>query len=247
MKRYALALFSSLVLLPISLHAACPSVATLPDVNCDGSATIVVLGDSLVAGIGDATNENQGGYVLRTQEKFPDARIIGHGVPGLRTTTLLKRLRDAFAGKKYPTLAADLLDADLVVLDLGRNDRWFFGPPATTLRNLQRIRSLLHEQVDAARGRSPVVVQPVLMLPNRGSQGPWVKELNDLILKAHTAEYPCDLRFDLVSKRLLAPDNIHPTSKGYAALAQTFTKYLRSSYPRYAQASDRNGQQSSKK
>jgi lysophospholipase L1-like esterase len=242
MNRYALAFFTALVSLPLPLHAACPSVAALPDVNCDGAATIVVLGDSLVAGIGDTANENQGGYVLRTQGKFPDARIIGHGVPGLRTTTLIKRLRDAFAGKKYPAMTADLLDADLVVLDLGRNDRWFFGPPASTLRNLQRIRTLIREQVAVARSQSPVIVQPVLMLPNRGSQGPWVKELNTLILNAHTAAYPCDLRFDLVSKRLLAPDNIHPTSKGYTALAQTFMKYLRSIYPRYAQAHNRERQ-----
>jgi lysophospholipase L1-like esterase len=230
MKKYLLSL---LALLPTSLHAACPDVAGLPDVNCDGAATVVILGDSLVAGIGDTVNDNQGGYVLRTQERFPAARIVGYGVPGLRTQTLVKRLKDAFAGKKHQLMAADLLDADLVVVDLGRNDRWLFGLPLDTLRNLKRIRTIVHEGVKAQRDKAPLIVQPVLMLPNRGSQGPWVKELNALILKEHTPEYPCDLRFDLVSKRLLAPDNIHPTSKGYAALAQTFTKYLRSEYPEY--------------
>jgi hypothetical protein len=71
------------------------------------------------------------------------------------------------------------------------------------------------------------------MSPNRGSQSPWVKELDNLILDSHEAESPADLRFDLVSKRLLQPDNIHPTSKGYAEMAKVFITYLLTKYPEH--------------
>jgi lysophospholipase L1-like esterase len=225
--------FLASFLLPTSLSAECSKVGRLPDRNCDGSARIVVLGDSLVAGVGDTTGQ-EGGYISRTQAKFPEASIVGYGVPGLRTLTLFKRVRDGFLGKKHPLMADDLRAADLVVLDLGRNDRWLFGEPAATLRNLQRIRSLIVKQVSQDGSTPPLVVTAVLMYPNRGSQGPWVKDLNELILKDHSSDYPCDLRFDLVSKRLLSEDNIHPTAKGYAAIAAVFTKYLLKQYLDYA-------------
>jgi lysophospholipase L1-like esterase len=217
----------------IGVASACPAVGGLPDYNCDGKASIVVLGDSLVSGVGDAKNNNQGGYVIRTQARFPGATIVNQGVPGLRTTVLLKNLRRAFANFETSKLAQDLLVADLVVLDLGRNDRWFFGPPEATLRNLKRLRQTVQSSVVKKGGVAPFVVTAVLMSPNRGSQSPWVKELDDLILKSHAVENPADLRFDLVSKRLLQPDNIHPTSKGYAAMAKVFISYLLKQYPEY--------------
>jgi len=213
--------------------SACPEIDSLPDFNCDGKSTIVVIGDSLVAGIGDTQNGNAGGYVLRAQERFPQATVAGYGVPGLRTLTLLKNVRKAFATAATSELAESLITADLVLLDLGRNDRWNFGLPATTLRNLKRARSMIEVGVEQQGGVAPLVVTAVLMYPNRGSQGPWVKELNELILKSHSTEHPADLRFDLVSKRLLSADNIHPTSKGYAAITKVFVDYLRKEYQQY--------------
>jgi lysophospholipase L1-like esterase len=222
------------LILPALAHAACPDVAGLPDINCDQAATVVVLGDSIVAGTGDTAKDNSGGYITRTQKRFPEARIIGYGVPGLRTLTLLSRVNSALSDKRYPELALDLRAADLIVLDLGRNDRWLFGLPAATLRNLKRIRDTLSNKLKKQQGSAPLIAQAVLLLPNRGSQGPWVKELNQLILNSHSDRYPCDIRFDLISKRLLSADNIHPTSKGYQAIAESFSAWLRKEYPRYA-------------
>jgi lysophospholipase L1-like esterase len=195
-----------------------------------------VIGDSLVTGVGDAVNEGSGGYVLRAQQRFPASIFFNEGTAGLRTTALLKRLKKTFSPGQDSPLKQRLISADLVVIDLGRNDRWFFGPPAQTLRNLKRIRSSIATEVTAATGFAPLIVQAVLMYPNRGSQGPWVKELDDLIYKSHTSTEPADLRFDLVSKRLLNPDNIHPSSKGYVAMAKVFISYLLSNYPRYVAA-----------
>jgi len=215
---------------------ACPLIDGLPDYNCDGKVQVVVVGDSLVSGIGDTKNANSGGYVVRTQKQFPSAAILSHGVPGLRTQVLLKRLRKALAAPATEQLGTDIVGADVVVLDVGRNDRWNFGLPEATLRNLKRARELIEASVESQVGYSPLVVTAVLMLPNRGSQGPWVKELNGLILQSHSEEAPADLRFDLVSKRLLASDNVHPTSKGYAAIAKVFGDYLMNEYRQHVVA-----------
>src|SRR5690606_39037339 len=102
-----------------------------------------------------------------------------------------------------------------VVLDLGRNDRWLFGPPIETFRNLKRAVTQIKKYTKDSAGLSPLIVTAVMMLPNRGSQGPWVKELNGYILRSNTLQDPSDLRFDLVSKRLLSKDQIHPTPQGY--------------------------------
>jgi hypothetical protein len=58
-----------------------------------------------------------------------------------------------------------------------------------------------------------------------------VKELNTIILRGNSVNTPNDLRFDLISKRLLSSDQIHPTSAGYAALAKTFISYLTRKLP----------------
>jgi lysophospholipase L1-like esterase len=210
---------------------ACPAVGRLPDFNCDGEAVIAVIGDSLVYGVGDTAHNNAGGYILRAQEKFPEATLLNFGVPGLRTAPLLKNLKKAFTSPSTSQLAQGLLRADLVIFDVGRNDRWLFGLPAATLRNIKRARSLVESGVIAQTGFSPLVVTAVMMLPNRGSQGPWVQALNTLIAKANSYLFPADLRFDKVSKRLLSLDRIHPTSKGYTALATVLTRYLLDTYP----------------
>ena len=215
---------------------ACPKVSGLPDFNCDGEIHVVMLGDSLVAGYGDTDHNNQGGYVLRAQNALPQASIENFGVPGLNTVQLLLNLNKAFRGTSYRALAAALDKADLVVLDIGRNDRWFFGLPLQTFRRIKRAESLIKRQVATRVGNAPLVVTAVLMLPNRGSQGPWVLELNQLIEGSDSTQAPADLRFDKVSKRLLSADQIHPTPLGYKALAAVFVSYIKKVYPRHVSA-----------
>ena len=212
---------------------ACPKVAKLPDFNCDGEARIVVLGDSIVSGTGDTANNDKGGYVLRTQKRFPGAIITNLGVAGQRTQELILEINRAFSGRGDSTLAEALTKADMVVLDLGRNDRWLFGEPAATYRNLKRAASLIKKNVTKIVDYPPLVVTAVMMFPNRGSQGPWMKDLNSIILKSHSTANPANLRFDLVSKRLLSEDQIHPTPAGYQAIALVFQKYLLKEYPKF--------------
>ena len=218
--------------LAIMSASACPKIAKLPDFNCDGEARIVVLGDSLVFGFGDTVNNNKGGYVLRTQKKFPGATISNFGVLGLQTQDLILDIERAFDGRGESSLANALVKADAVILDVGRNDRWLFGEPATAFRNLKRASALIKKRVTEVVETPPLVITAVMMYPNRGSQGPWMKDLDSLILKSHSFTNPANLRFDLVSKRLLSEDQIHPTPKGYSAIAAVLIKYLSTEYPK---------------
>jgi hypothetical protein len=61
-----------------------------------------------------------------------------------------------------------------------------------------------------------------------------MKALNSLIAMASSDEFPTDLHFEQVSKRLLSADRIHPTSKGYTAVAAVFAQYLLHAYPAHA-------------
>ncbi len=211
---------------------ACPQIAGIPDVNCDGELRIAVIGDSLVVGFGDTRNDNHGGYVTRAAAALPLVQFSNLGKLGAKTRPVYVDLARKLRPTSLNSTKAAVFGADIIVLDLGRNDRWSFGLPSETHRRLKRIARLITSRAISANLVPPVVVTAVMMLPNRGSQGPWVKELNALILESSTNSYPCDLRFDLVSKRLLSIDQIHPTPKGYTALAAVFKKYLVRKLPR---------------
>lgn len=231
MKRIFLTALLQIVLFASLLSAQdsspqCPSVNKVPDINCDGSVIVTIVGDSLVSGIGDEKNDNKGGYVLRASKKLKDVTFNSLGVPGIRTLELLDEIEKAF------TPESGFLESDIVVLDAGRNDRWLFGEPAATYRNLKRVATKTKDAFKQAGKSAPVVITAVLMLPNRGSQGPWVKDLNAIILRSSSDKNPADLRFDLVSKRLLNEDQLHPTSKGYDQLAKTLVTYLTKNLPR---------------
>ncbi len=228
-----LAVFSQVVA-PRTVFGAtgCEAIDGIPDFNCDGKAIVAVLGDSFVYGFGDSKNGNEGGYILRTQKKFPNVEFLNLGEKGLQAKVLMRRVDAAFEGSRSLDLRDAILTADVVVIDIGRNDRWYFGLPEGTYRNITRISKSIKSGAKKAGHVEPFIVTAVLMLPNRGSQGPWVKELDSLILRGSTDADPADLRFDLVSKRLLNKDQLHPSSRGYAQLAKTFTSYLRRKLPR---------------
>jgi lysophospholipase L1-like esterase len=219
-----------LLSLPLNLFAQDCSSNLLIDNNCDGVQKILVLGDSFVAGTGDTNLKTLKGYIGRTQKALPKFEITAFGVKGQQTGQLLTSIKEALA-QASGSLYNSLLETDVVLLDLGRNDRWLFGLPKDALKNLQTIRSLIRKEVKTISGKSPVVVLAVLMLPNRGAQGPWVKELNTLIFKSHSTTNPANLRFDLVSKRLIGADQIHPTSRGYVELSKVFVKYIKKNLP----------------
>lgn len=237
--RFLLTLFA-FVGVSTSVAHGCPKVAGIADFNCDGEAHVVVLGDSIVTGIGDSENEDYGGYVLRAQQRLSDATFYNFGVPGQMTPFLLIELQQAFKGRGIPGLADALIKADLVVLDEGRNDSAMGKMPSKTARNLQRAADLINEFVKSETGHKPLVVRAVLTRSTREKQSAWVQELEGLIARSSTSVMPADLRFDKVPTKLLAKDGLHPTSNGYELMAKVFVRYLRETYAEHAKSSHKD-------
>lgn len=215
----------ALILLPIVVLAECPKVRRIVDVNCDGQVVISVIGDSLVFGTGDSI---PGGYVSRSKKALRGIELLNFGSPGEKARNLKPKISAAF--RKGGKLKEGLTRSDYVILDLGRNDRWFFEDPINTFNDLKAARQFIIRRVTQSSSFRPVPIIATLMLPNRGSQGPWVSGLNSHIRSAHSKNFLTDLRFDLVSKRLLSGDQIHPTPEGYSALSNTFVSYVKSKF-----------------
>lgn len=239
----SLALFLTFAL-PMRSSFACPSVGGLPDINCDGSARVVVVGDSVVYGTGDVRNNGKGGYVLRIAKKFPGASFENRGTPGEEARRVIGVVQDAFTGIGDTTFASSLTQADIVIIDIGRNDWWKFLPAKATWRNLKRLRELIQTQVQTVTGHKPLVITSQIMGANRTGQGTWVAELNQYIAASNKLGAPADLKFSSVSKRLLI-DRVHPSSLGYDAIAKILYNYLTNTLPKHVAVfrkdSDRDG------
>jgi lysophospholipase L1-like esterase len=215
---------------------AWPTEYKLTDINGDCRVVGTVIGDSFAAGYGDTPDV--GGYVDRVAAKLKKLKLINYGIPGLKTTQLLDKVTKELVKRPKTLFGQAVLASDFIILDLGRNDRWDYGAPEASARNLWRIRDLIQQKAFRITGTKPVVVIAVLMLPNRGAQGPWVSDLNRVLYSRHTFKTPADLRFDLVSKRLLTEDQLHPSPEGHQAIAQVLkdyfdrklAKYLRSAW-----------------
>jgi lysophospholipase L1-like esterase len=217
---------------PIQHAFGCTVIDGLLDFNCDQELRVAVLGDSFVAGVGDSVNRVNPGYLGRLNKAFPDITFLNHGDSGAMAREILRKVSKTLYGSPESQLYISLTTADIVILDAGRNDRWLFKEPSETYGKLVRTCSTIEREVQRIKGIAPLCIISVLMLPNRGSQGPWVADLNDLIVAGNTLSRPSDLRFDQVSKRLLGSDQIHPTAEGYKALAEVLKTYLRRKLPR---------------
>lgn len=213
---------------------AWPYSYKLLDLNGDCEVVGVVVGDSFSAGVGD--NPGDGGFVMRAARLLPRIELVRMGSPGLETSDLLQKIEKELKSNSATPFKRALEKADFVVLDLGRNDRWNFGEPEESARNMWRIQKALRKKISQLSGVPPVIITSILMLPNRGSQGPWVTKFNEIIASHNSSLFPADLRFDVVSKRLTGSDQLHPTPEGHAALAEVLVDYFRKTLPSYLHA-----------
>ena len=102
---------------------ACPLVDGLyADWNCDQQFKITFTGDSIVQGVGDERNVNNGGYVLRLRRRLGQ-NVVGFGIPGIHTDGLLRALQREFESGNRDVIRK-FKNADVIVIDVGRNDYW---------------------------------------------------------------------------------------------------------------------------
>lgn len=238
-------LVSLFVTVPVShaVSTACEPIEGVPDYNCDGRVVIVMFGDSVTTGYGDTDiGKKLGGYVARAQTLMPTIEFINLSEQGERSPLYMSKLNEAFGPKPtgiYLKIKQSLMVADYVVQDVGRNDRWYRNAPAWSLSNLKYAANLISVGVKKFKGTPPMIITPNLTVPDRNTQREWVRGLNRLILRSSTDSAPADLRLDRLELSLLRYDRIHPTSAGYAKLAEIFRTYLTNTLPVHVKKSKR--------
>jgi acyl-CoA thioesterase I len=188
---------------------AAPSTASLPEAPPPTPIVtgprLVVLGDSLTAGLGLPQNE---AYPALLGEKLRasgyDWEVVNAGVSGDTSGDGRQRVGWALEG-----------DVRLLIVALGANDGLRGLPVAQMKENLQII-------IDRARQRGiPVLLVGMEALPNYGEQ--YAKEYRqvfvDLARDNKVAFVPFLLEGVAGVRNLNQPDGIHPTSAGAARVA----------------------------
>jgi lysophospholipase L1-like esterase len=207
--------------------SACPLIGGQVDYNCDQMHKVVVIGDSVVRGIGDLANGNQGGYVLRLQKKFKKSVFVNMGKPGYSTERIFSELKSKLAKHNKNSTKEALKDADLIFIDAGRNDYFEETPPGTTVKTLERIVALLREDFQNREETVPVIKIATLLPTTRAYQRSFIGDVNNLLIEMNSDAIPVRLYFNLLDESIISVDGIHPYSNGYAVIAKYVTAVLK--------------------
>lgn len=180
---------------------ACPKIAGLDDLNCDGKITIVAFGDSITFGRGGIKNSTGYPDLLRKlySKSSPKIEVIKDAKPGISTTKILKRVKSyieqsALGLANYP---------DLSIVCGSPNDYWAKLTALKTRHNLISARKQL-------RKVGSFVMFCTLPPINREFQKSTVFEINEQIdsfAKIHF--HLLDPIFDI------SPDLVHPDPSGH--------------------------------
>lgn len=193
---------SALVVLT-ALLSGCGSSPRIDRVTA--SSTVIAFGDSLTSGVGAKANE---GYPSVLAELL-GCRVINAGVSGEVTSEGLQRLPDVLMEN----------DPDLVILCFGGNDMLQKHSRERTKSNLREMIRLIRES-----GSDIIMIavpQPGLLL----TVPDFYEELADeyrLPLDSKTIK-------NILSKRSLKSDRIHPNAQGYNIMAENLLKLIRQS------------------
>ena len=170
--------------------------------------TIVVFGDSLVAGYGLGPGEAfPEQLAARLTEAGHAVEIINAGVSGDTTTGGLSRLDWSIGA-----------EADAVILELGANDALRGISPEITRKNLAEMLERLKKR------NLPVVLAGMLAPPNMGPEygAKFNAIYGDLAKKYDTLIYPFFLDGVAAVPELNQADGIHPTKEGIALIVERF-------------------------
>jgi acyl-CoA thioesterase-1 len=179
----------------------------------DPRPRVVILGDSLTAGLGVAQTE---AYPARLQERI-DAeglgyRVVNAGVSGDTSAGGLSRLDAALDG-----------DVRVLVVALGGNDALRGLPP-------EQLRSNLAAIIERAQARKIRVVLAGMEAPPNFGEAYTVsfrKVYADLAARYHTVFVPFLLDHVAGIDRLNQNDGIHPTAEGARLVADNVWAVLR--------------------
>lgn len=216
-------IFITCALSNLASAEACPNVHGFVDMNCDGKYRVVFTGDSIVYGRGDYSHHNRGGYPARVKEQYPRIGVVNFGLPGFTSGRLLSGFKRYLTRPKAPVL---MRRADLIMIDVGRNDWWKDIPPGMVVRNIVRLVKLFRDYYSDKRGTTPLIVVSTLIPSSRSGQRSYVAELNNLLLTYRSKSLPVRVRFDRMNPKYLISDQVHPNSKGYNYLGRVACRFL---------------------
>lgn len=176
--------------------------------------TIVVLGDSLAAGLGVDPTE---AFPALLQKKIDAAgwhyQVINAGVSGDTSADGLARI-DWLLRRRV----------DVLILELGGNDGLRGIPVSATRTNLQGIIDRVKQKHPAAQ----IVVAGMQMPPNMGDEytSEFRKIFPELATRNHAALIPFLLEGVGGKPELNQADRIHPTAAGHKIVAENVWKVL---------------------
>jgi acyl-CoA thioesterase-1 len=205
-RRWLAPALNALVLLVISSAA----LATEPAVG----AKIVVLGDSLAAGLGVDPAE---AFPALLQMKLEAAgwqdRVVNAGVSGDTSADGLGRI-DWLLRQRI----------DVLILELGGNDGLRGLPLTSTQTNLQAIIDRVKQKYPQAR----IIIAGMQMPPNMGEEynDAFQRLYPDLAAANHAALIPFLLAGVGGKPELNQPDHIHPNVEGHKIVADNVWKVL---------------------
>ena len=201
-----LVIFLLLNLLPLC------GVSAEDTTSIEETTTIVVLGDSLVAGYGVSPEYSFPAQLANyLQKEFESVEVINAGISG--DTTAGGRARLSQVINLYP---------DIVIVVLGANDLLRGFTPEETRANLDYIVSELRKK------NIHVLLGGFVAPPNYGEE--FVVAFNGIykeIAKEHHAIlYPFFLEEVYGKKDLNLPDGLHPNAEGIRKVVEGITPYV---------------------
>jgi acyl-CoA thioesterase-1 len=176
--------------------------------------TLVVLGDSLAAGLGVDETE---AFPALLQQRIDAAgwnyTVVNAGVSGDTSADGLNRI-DWLLKRRI----------DVLILELGGNDGLRGLPVSATRSNLQSIIDRMNHKYPQAQ----IVVAGMQMPPNMGEDytRQFKAVFRELAEKNHAALIPFLLEGVGGKPNLNQPDLIHPTAEGHKVVAENVWKVL---------------------
>lgn len=183
--------------------------------GAEAKKTVLVLGDSIAAGLGVDPEE---AYPALLQQKIDGAglsyRVVNAGLSGDTTAGGLRRISWLL---RQPI--------DVLFLELGGNDGLRGVPPEETQKNLEAIIRTVKEKNPAAK----VIVAGMEMPATMGDE--YRRKFRNSFVQAAQKTNAALLPFLLEGvggkPELNQPDRIHPTPEGHRLIAEHVWKVLR--------------------